>query len=143
MSSLRFKLSCVALSCVVLYGIALYRVVLFCVVSFSGLPRACCLSQRFGSYGHFSPRPCSTTDKWAKLSAHRQNGPHPSVLSCPLWPLNRRMCGIAEKLASLHWLAQAAGYVQFLWPTHLDALQSVHSVPKFVLDVRFTPRWAL
>ena len=63
-----------------------------------------------GSHAHVSPRPSSSTDRWARLTTHRHLGPHntvKSVLSCPLWPHHHRMCVIATGLGSLHKLARA------------------------------------
>ena len=61
------------------------------------------------SHGHFCPRPCSSTYRWARITIHAK-GPHSmkSVLSRPLWPCSHRICVIAQRLGSLHKLAHAA-----------------------------------
>ena len=39
--------------------------------------------------------------------------------SCPLWPCYHRMCVIARRLGSLHWLAHAAGHGYVLTHLHI------------------------
>ena len=64
-----------------------------------------------GSHVHFRPRPCSSTDRCARLSTHRHLGPHntvTSVLSGPHWLHRHRMCLITNRLGCPHKLAHAA-----------------------------------
>ena len=84
---------------------------LSCVVlSLSLLVISACLCP--GSYVRFRPRPFPSTCRWARLATHRHKEPHSasSVLSCPLWQCNHRMCVIAVRLGSLQWLAHAEGH---------------------------------
>ena len=63
--------------------------------------RSACLFEHkgSGSYVHLCPRPCLSTCRWARLATHRHWGPLcvSPVLSCPLWPCNRRMCVITKE----------------------------------------------
>ena len=46
---------------------------------------------------HFCPRPCSSTDRWAKLTTHRHRGPH-SVARAPTPPFVRATATCAHVL---------------------------------------------
>ena len=80
--------------------VLLVSLVLSCLVL--SLRSACLFARKgkgSGSYVHFCPRPCLSTCRWARLATHRHWGPLcvSPVLSCPLWPYNRRMCVIAKE----------------------------------------------
>ena len=78
--------------------VLLVSLVLSCLVL--SLRSACLFAYKAsGSYVHFCPRPCLSTCRWARLATHRHWGPLcvSPVLSCPLWPCNRRMCVIAKE----------------------------------------------
>ena len=71
---------------------------------------------RLGSHVHFCPRPRSEHVSTGQASHPPTRGTRlcvSSVLSCPLWPCTHRMCVIAKRLGSLHWLAHAARHGHF------------------------------
>ena len=78
-----------------------------------------------GSYVHFSPRPCPSTDRWARLSTHRHHGSTLCARSEPsysLWPLNHRMCVVAWRRGAVSNGSHMQQYVDTSKaPPHLGA----------------------